>query len=42
LLHISLPGVERDVAQALVDEAHATCPYSKALQNSIDIELNLV
>jgi osmotically inducible protein OsmC len=41
-LNISLPGVERDVAQALVNEAHATCPYSKALHDSIDIELNLV
>jgi len=41
-LNISLPGVARDIAQALVNEAHATCPYSKALQNSIDIELNLI
>lgn len=41
-LNISLPGVERDVAQALVNEAHDTCPYSKALRGSIDIELNLI
>lgn len=41
-LNIGLPGVERDVAQAIVNEAHETCPYSKALRDSIDIELNLV
>src|SRR5271167_4388595 len=29
-LNVSLPGVEREVAQALVDEAHQICPYSKA------------
>ena len=29
-LNVSLPGLERDVAQALVDAAHQTCPYSKA------------
>src|SRR3546814_10020604 len=27
--NISLPGLERGVAQDLVDEAHRTCPYSK-------------
>ena len=41
-LNISLPGVERDVAQALVNEAHDTCPYSKALRDNIDIELKLI
>jgi lipoyl-dependent peroxiredoxin len=25
-LNVSLPGVEREVAQALVDAAHQTCP----------------
>ena len=28
-LNISLPSVEREFAQALVDEAHQTCAYSK-------------
>src|SRR6266446_1981744 len=26
-LNVSLPGVEREIAQALVDAAHLTCPY---------------
>src|SRR5258708_23589605 len=29
-LKVSLPDVEREVVQALVNEAHQTCPYSKA------------
>jgi len=41
-LHVSLPGLERDVAQALVEEAHKTCPYSKALAKSIDVTVTLV
>src|ERR1700681_4391319 len=41
-LNVSLPGVERDVAQALVDEAHQTCPYSKATRGNIDVVINLV
>lgn len=41
-LNISLPGLERDVAQALADAAHQTCPYSKATRGNIDVEINLV
>src|SRR3954471_5506450 len=26
-LNVSLPGLDRDVARALVDAAHQTCPY---------------
>jgi organic hydroperoxide reductase OsmC/OhrA len=37
-----VPGVEREVAQALVDEAHRTCPYSKATRGNINVEINLV
>lgn len=41
-LNVSLPGVEREVAQALVDAAHQTCPYSKATRGNIDVVINLV
>jgi lipoyl-dependent peroxiredoxin len=41
-LTVSLPGLERDVAQALVDAAHQTCPYSKATRGNIDVAINLV
>src|SRR6478672_10838956 len=29
-LNVSLPGVDRQVAQTILDTAHQTCPYSKA------------
>lgn len=41
-LNISLPGIERDVAQAIVDAAHQTCPYSKAIRGNVDVTINLV
>ncbi|MFS8112263.1 organic hydroperoxide resistance protein [Rhizobium jaguaris] len=41
-LNVSLPGLEHDVAQALVDAAHQTCPYSKATRGNIDVVINLV
>jgi lipoyl-dependent peroxiredoxin len=41
-LNVSLPGVEREVDQALVDAAHQTCPYSKATRGKIDVAINVV
>jgi Ohr subfamily peroxiredoxin len=41
-LNVSVPGVERDIAQALVDEAHQICPYSKATRGNIDVEIKLI
>jgi len=41
-LNVSLPGLDRDVARALVDAAHQTCPYSKLSRGNINVELNLV
>ncbi len=34
-LNVTIPGVERETAQAIVDGAKKTCPYSKALDASI-------
>lgn len=41
-LNVSLPGLERDVAQAIADAAHQICPYSKATRGNIDVEINLI
>jgi osmotically inducible protein OsmC len=41
-LNVSLPGLEGEVAQALVDAAHQTCPYSKAVRGNINVVINLV
>jgi lipoyl-dependent peroxiredoxin len=41
-LNVSLPGLERQVAQSILDGAHQTCPYSKATRGNIDVAINLV
>jgi len=41
-LNVSLPGVAREAAQALLDEAHQICPYSKATRGNIDVAIKLV
>jgi Ohr subfamily peroxiredoxin len=41
-LNVSLPGLDRETAQAIVDGAHQTCPYSKLSRGNMDVEINLV
>jgi lipoyl-dependent peroxiredoxin len=42
-LNVSLPGLEREVAQAIVDTTHdVTCAYSNATRGNIDVTLNVV
>ena len=41
-LNVSLPGVTREVAEALAHAAHETCPYSKATRGNIDVVINVV
>ena len=41
-LNVSLPGLDPTTAQALVEAAHQTCPYSKATRGNIDVTLNIV
>jgi lipoyl-dependent peroxiredoxin len=41
-LKISLPGLDRAEAQALVDKAHIVCPYSNATRGNIDVTLTIV
>src|SRR5258707_3225889 len=41
--NVSLPGLEREVAQALVDATHeVTCAYSNATRGNIEVTLNVV
>jgi Ohr subfamily peroxiredoxin len=40
-LNVSLPGLSRDVAEALIHAAHENCPYSKATRGNIDVQVNL-
>ena len=41
-LNISLPGMDREAAQGLIDAAHTVCPYSNATRGNIDVTLTLV
>lgn len=41
-LNVSIPGIEDEVARALLNAAHQTCPYSKATRGNIDVAINLV
>jgi Ohr subfamily peroxiredoxin len=41
-LNVSVPGLDREVAQQLIDEAHDNCPYTKAIKGNVNVEINLV
>lgn len=41
-LSVRLPGLERDAAKALVEDAHEICPYSKATRGNIEVTIKLV
>jgi organic hydroperoxide reductase OsmC/OhrA len=40
-LDISLPGMDKAEADALVEKAHQVCPYSNATRGNIDVTLNV-
>ena len=41
-LNVSLPGVDREVAQSLAEAAHGICPYSKAVHGNIEISTTVI
>ena len=41
-LDVSVPGVDRSVAQELIETAHGICPYSKAVHGNIEVTTTLV
>jgi osmotically inducible protein OsmC len=41
-LNVSLPGIEREVGRALLDEARQICPYSKATRGNINVTIELM
>ncbi|WP_276381153.1 organic hydroperoxide resistance protein [Flavobacterium sp. H4147] len=41
-LNISLPGIDRETAEALAAQAHQTCPYSKATRGNIYVDINII
>lgn len=41
-LNVSLPGMDREVAQTVIDAAHQICPYSRATRGNIEVAIRLV
>lgn len=40
-LVVSVPGMDRSKAQALVEAAHVVCPYSNATRGNVDVKITL-
>jgi len=41
-LNVTVPGLTKDVAQAVIERAHQVCPYSKATRDGIEASVTLV
>jgi lipoyl-dependent peroxiredoxin len=40
-LTLAIPGADKDKVQALIEDAHQICPYSKATRNNIPVTLSV-
>jgi len=41
-LNVTLPGMDREAAQSLVEAASHVCPYSLATSGNIDVKYNVI
>ena len=41
-LYVSLPGMERETAQRVIEATHQVCPYSRATHGNIAVETTLI
>jgi Ohr subfamily peroxiredoxin len=41
-LNVSIPGMDKAEALALVEATHQICPYSNATRGNVDVKLNIV
>jgi osmotically inducible protein OsmC len=41
-LHVTIPGMDKEAAQKLVEAAHRVCPYSNATRGNIEVALDVV
>ena len=41
-LKVSIPGADKDKVQALVEEAHTVCPYSRATKGNMAVKLTVI
>lgn len=40
-LNVQLPGLPKEEAQKLIDQAHDVCPYSNATRDNVDVKIVL-
>lgn len=40
-IHVALPGADKDKLQALADDAHRICPYSRATRNNVPVTVSV-
>jgi lipoyl-dependent peroxiredoxin len=40
-IDVDLPGVDRKLAETIIDVAHEVCPYSKATRGNVDVALSV-
>jgi Ohr subfamily peroxiredoxin len=40
-LNVSVPGLDPEIARQIIETAHRTCPYSKAIKGNIDTVVTL-
>ncbi|MBX2993451.1 MAG: organic hydroperoxide resistance protein [Bdellovibrionaceae bacterium] len=41
-LQVSIPGMDKAQAQALVEKAHKVCPYSNATRGNMDVKFTIL
>jgi osmotically inducible protein OsmC len=41
-IKVSIPGADKAKVQALVDDAHRICPYSRATRGNVPVVLTVV
>jgi len=41
-LNVTVPGLDREIAEGLLHAAHEICPYSKAVKGNVEVETVLV
>jgi Ohr subfamily peroxiredoxin len=41
-MKVALPGADKAKLQALIEDAHSICPYSKATKNNVAVKLTAV
>ena len=41
-LAVTVPGVDRAVAQSVIDKAHQVCPYSNATRGNIEVTITVI